>query len=276
MAVTENARQWLGMAFGATAVELITLPDCERLPLLLGVVDERNQLYGVLGRAGWVCVCLHDDQVVSLRDGDPLRATRLPDAWGVVPAADPALVIGKLRTARPAGETKWSEMRSSTLTAPSCDPWRRPSGGLPAVPSSGVLVDAEGLLTWDGALSSLPVDGDAFAVRGGRDIVTYDEGQVRCLNTHAAEPRPSPVRRYGRGLVKVAREHSCHQRGGVSVACPVAGGRDRVDAARPRRRGHRPLHGVLAGRRPRRRVRAARHGGGRCARGKADTPARAA
>jgi hypothetical protein len=116
-------------------------------------------------------------EVVGLRDGELLRATRLPDAWRVLRAADPALVVvdrffGRSRRDREDSVYALVGAEGVVLRRVSS-----PAHGAAGELRDGRLVTDDGLLAWNGTLDQLPFAGQPRAVLAGRHVV-YDDAEA--------------------------------------------------------------------------------------------------
>jgi hypothetical protein len=163
---------------GAGPVELL-LAD-ERLPLALPV-DGSYAFDGGLARRGWVAVHV-GYQVAALQDGRLLRAARLPDAWRIRPAADPALLVVDryFDRSRDKGEDSVYELvdaRGAVLEHVST-----PARGAEGQLRDGRLVTDDGLLSWDGSLEPLPFAGRPRAVLDGRLVLYEDDTAIHLLD----------------------------------------------------------------------------------------------
>jgi hypothetical protein len=176
---------------GRPAVELISAPDGEKLPLPLGL-DESNAFDHALARDGWVAVEV-GYQVVALRDGDLLRPARLPDAWRVLPAADPRLAVvdrfeGRSREPGEDATFQLVDRDGNTLRSVAAAVWG-------AVGESGRgLVTDDGLLGWNGSLEPLALESRPLALLGGRHVLFESRGAIRLVDLETASERACPQR----------------------------------------------------------------------------------
>ena len=182
---------FLGATYSRPAVELLTTAG-DRLPLSLGTDDMYASDYA-LGRVGWVAIMV-GEQVVALRDGEPLHPTRLPDGWSVAPASDPALLLIRRDFGRSMEEDEPEtvglvDMFGSTLKSVTAH-----VSGVFGELKSGLIVTQNALLGWDGTISPLPAGGTAIATVAGRFIVLDDGDVTRVFDTEKGTERIVPRR----------------------------------------------------------------------------------
>ncbi|MDO8389449.1 MAG: DUF1963 domain-containing protein [Actinomycetota bacterium] len=170
------ASLWLGATYRRPAVELLT-DSGERLPLPLPTDDSYVSDHA-LDRSGWVAVQV-GYQVIGLRDGDLLRPSRLPDAWGIAPAADPSLVLvrryfGESRGHDDSEVIELVDMDGRVVRSVTANVW-----GAVGELRSGWVVTMGSLLSWEGEQRPLPAPGEAIAVLSGRHLVIVDSDGAR-------------------------------------------------------------------------------------------------
>lgn len=159
----------LGAASGPS-VELIDVARGDRVPwpdVVSGPFDT------ALSRDGWMALQT-GYAVHSVRDGDLGSLRRLPDVWLFHPAADPALLLARLRNG-----CGLALLDADGTILERSDAMTQPAGELPG----GTVVCERELRTWAGDPAPLPIPGRTVAVLDGRYLVTHADGVLRSCDT---------------------------------------------------------------------------------------------